>query len=257
MGLTDAERFVFDLRGFIVLRQVLDADVVHEMCELLDARGLATATEEERGKIEAIFDWGQPFLDLIDHPRTLPFVTELVDEAPRLDNAYAVYMIPGDHGLPLHAGVADGKTTRVPTTTTWYGVEGGRISSGLTKVCWALSDVPPGSGGFCVVPGSHKASFPPPSHDTRAEVEAGHAVEVTVSAGDAIVFTEALVHGSLDWTGPGPRRVLVYKYTPGYVRYFGQEWLDGTLDKLTDRQRALVAPPYVRDERHEKRQPIR
>jgi ectoine hydroxylase-related dioxygenase (phytanoyl-CoA dioxygenase family) len=227
------------------------------MCDLLDARGLAAATEEERGKVEAIFDWGQPFLDLIDHPRTLPFVTEFVDDSPRLDNAYAIYMIPGDRGLSLHGGVADGKTVRVPTSTTWYGVEGGRISSGLTKVCWALTDVPPGSGGFCCIPGSHKSSFPPPSSDCRAEVDAGRAVEVTVSAGDAIVFTEALVHGSLDWTGSEPRRVLVYKYTPGYVRYFGREWLEGALGKLTDKQRALVEPPYVRDTNHEKRQLIR
>lgn len=77
-----------------------------------------------------------------------------------------------------------------------------------------------------------------------------------MSAGDAIVHTEALVHGHLDWPGPGPRRLLVYKWVPGFVRYFGQEWLEGSLEQLTDRQRALVEPPYVRDAKHEKRQPI-
>lgn len=66
------------------------------------------------------------FRDLIDHPRTLPFVTELVDPTPRLDNAYAIYMVPGDHGLPLHGGIADGKAPWVPTTTTWYGWSTGR-----------------------------------------------------------------------------------------------------------------------------------
>ena len=256
MTVTPADRFEFDLRGYLVVRGALHPQQVQSMSRVLDARGLDTATEEERGKIESIFDYGQPFLDLIDHPRTLPYVTEFVDPAARLDNAYAIYMMPGDHGLALHGGVADGKVPWVPTSTTWYCALADRISAGQLKVCWALSDVPAGSGGFCCIPGSHKSTFPPPSHDCRAEVEAGRAVEVTVAAGDAIIFTEALVHGSLDWSGPGPRRVLVYKYMPGYVRYFGGDWVGTVREKLTERQQALVAPPFMRDVDHQRRSPI-
>lgn len=256
MTVTATDRFEFDLRGYLVVRGVLDPDEVQSMSQVLDARGLDAATEEERGKIESVFDSGQPFLDLIDHPRTLPYITEFVDPAARLDNAYAIYMMPGDHGLSLHGGIADGKVPSIPTSTTWYCARGDRISSGQTKVCWALSDVPAGSGGFCCIPGSHKSSFQPPSHDCRAEVDAGRAVEVPMSAGDAIIFSEALVHGSLEWSGPGPRRVLVYKYMPGYVRYFGGDWIEGVREKLTDRQRAVVAPPFIRNADHEKRAPI-
>lgn len=256
MSVSDVDKFLFDLRGFLVLRGVLDPESVRFMREAMDEWGVAQPDEEARGKIEAVFGWGQPFLDLIDHERVMPYLTEFVDAAPRLDNAYAIFMAPGDSGLPLHGGIADGKAPWIATSPVWYGVEGARITSGLTKVCWALSDVEPGSGGFCCIPGSHKGRFAPPSDSCADEVAAGRAVEISVKAGDAIIFTEALVHGSLKWNGPDYRRVLVYKYVPGYVRYLGQEWLKDDLSSLTERQRLVVAPPYVRDEKHEKRRPL-
>lgn len=256
MEVSELDKFLFDLRGYLVLRRVIDRDVAHAMGAKVDEWGLAQSSEEERGKIEAVFDWGQAFLDLIDHERTLPYLTEFVDPAPRLDNGYALFMIPGDRGLELHGGVADGKAPWIPTSTTWYAVDGARITSGLTKVLWVLNDSPAGSGGFCCIPGSHKGRFAPPSDDCEAEVAAGRAVEMEVSAGDAIIHTEALVHGAMPWRGPGNRRVLVYKYVPGYVRYLGQDWLPDDLAKLTDRQRQLVQPPYVRDRDHAKRRPI-
>jgi hypothetical protein len=257
MPVSELDRFVFDLRGFLVVPGVLDEGAVEAMRTRIDEWGLAQETEEERGKIEAIFDWGQAFLDLIDHPRTLPYVLDFVDEAARLDNAYAAFTIPGDTGIPLHAGVADGKAPWIPTSTTWYAVNDGQISSGLTKVCWALTDSPAGSGGFCCIPGSHTSRVRPPiGDDAEAAIEAGLAVEVPLMAGDAIVFTEALVHSWMPRRSHGNNRVLIYKYTPGYVRYFGREWLPEDLGKLSPSQRLLVEPPYVRDGDHEKRRSI-
>ena len=39
--------------------------------------------------------------------------------------------------------------------------------------------------------------------------------EVPLAAGDLVVFTEALTHGTLPWQGRGDRRTLLYKYSPG------------------------------------------
>lgn len=255
--MSELDRFVFDLQGFLVVRGAVDATAVDAMRTRIEEWGLAPETEEERGKIEAIFDWGQPFLDLIDHPKTLPYILKFVDEMARLDNAYAAYTIPGDGGIPLHAGIADGKAPWIPTSTTWYAVNGQRISSGLTKVCFALNDSPTGAGGFCCIPGSHKSRFSPPIGDEcEAAIKAGIAIEVPLMAGDAIVFTEALVHGWMPRRSHGNNGVLIYKFVPGYVRYFGREWLPADLGKLSPRQRLLVEPPYVRDADHEKRRPV-
>lgn len=256
MPVSDVDRFLFDLRGYLVVRDVLDPDAVAALSDPVEEWGSAQKTEEERGKIEALFDWGQGFVDLIDHELTLPYITEFVDEGARLDNAYAIYMVDGDHGLPLHGGVADGKAPWIPTSTTWYGVDQQRITSGLTKVCWALTDLTGDIGGFCCIPGSHRGRFAPPGLVCEEAIRDGYAEAVELRAGDAIVFTEALVHGWRPWTKPSSCQVLIYKYVPGYARYLGQEWLPDELTKLTPRQQLLVQPPYVRDHEHVKRRPI-
>jgi ectoine hydroxylase-related dioxygenase (phytanoyl-CoA dioxygenase family) len=91
------------------------------------------------------------------------------------------------------------------------------------------------------VPGSHKANFPLPGAPDRALV-----VEVPLAAGDLVVFTEALTHGTLDWEGPSVRRTLLYKYSPGSSTWAeDQRWPASLLQQLTERQRLLLQPPSV------------
>src|SRR5262249_42694967 len=70
--------------------------------------------------------------------------------------------------------------------TGWYHVHRGRITSGLTGVEWALTDVPAGSGGFCCLPGSHKANF-----ELEFSELADCAEDIPVSAGGGMVFSPA------------------------------------------------------------------
>jgi Phytanoyl-CoA dioxygenase (PhyH) len=102
--------------------------------------------------------------------------------------------------------------------------------------------MPPGRGGFCVVPGSHKANFELPFEELAAD----YAEDVVVSAGDVILFTDALTHGSR-WHGPGSRRVLIYKYCPATVAWLSDVWGESSRAPLTDRQRQMTLPPYVFD----------
>ena len=48
---------------------------------------------------------------------------------------------------------------------------------------------------------------------------------VPAQAGDAIIFTEALTHGSLVNTSDRPRRTLYYCYGAGYVPDWGGQHL--------------------------------
>ena len=71
-------------------------------------------------------------------------------------------------------------------------------------------------------------------------------VEVPQRAGSLLVFTEAMFHCTVPWRGRDVRYTLLYKYCPG-----NSAWAlrppapPGVVDLLTDRQRALVAPPSV------------
>jgi hypothetical protein len=123
----------------------------------------------------------------------------------------------------------------------------GRPRSGLLVVAYNLRDVHPGDGGFGCVPGSHKANLPFPEAWRELDRDLDGLVRpVTGPAGTAIIFTEAMTHGTLPWRGAGERRTLFLKYDPaayawGAAFYDRDRWPD-----LTPRQRAILESPNAR-----------
>ena len=136
----------------------------------------------------------------------------------------------------------------------------GQICCGLSVAAFALTDVTTESGGFIVIPGSHKANFILPEEIRTFERESPIIQLVPMQAGDCAIFTEALWHGTLPWQGPGVRRTLFLKYAPhplawaneGYVPSHKIETPDAWLDALNETQRALLSPPSA----HNFREPL-
>jgi ectoine hydroxylase-related dioxygenase (phytanoyl-CoA dioxygenase family) len=175
------------------------------------------------------------FRALIDHPAMFEAVLEVCGPYVRLDHAYGIIMAPGTSGLGLHGGATPFDPAQ------YYVVRDGRIHCGLVAAQWALVDHPAVGGGFCCVPGSHKAAYPLPNGYDRALVR-----EVPLDAGDLVIFTEALTHGTIPWRGPGQRRTLLYKYSPGSSSWAeDQQWPKELLRELTERQKLLLQPPTV------------
>ncbi|HAA73842.1 TPA: hypothetical protein DCE37_01825 [Candidatus Latescibacteria bacterium] len=101
--------------------------------------------------------------------------------------------------------------------------------NGLTVVSWQLCDVGPEAGGFCCIPGSHKANcvtFP------------------EAKAGSIIIFTEALTHGSAPWIADHQRRSLLFKYSPAQQSWSSKHIQAPEGVGLTERQQLLFEPPY-------------
>ena len=62
----------------------------------------------------------------------------------------------------------------------------------LITVCLQLSDTRPGDGGFCIVPGSHKANYPvPPTFADYDGDGTEYVMQPTPQRGDVLIFTEA------------------------------------------------------------------
>ncbi len=234
--LTDAERYAFDLRGYLVRRSALSPGEVGALNAAVDAWPCPRRGSRSRASASAGTSSGPtPFRSLIDHPAVLDVVRELCGPHVRLDHTYGIVMAPGTGGLSLHGG----GTPFDPAQ--YYVVRDGSLHCGLIAVQWALVDHPPGAGGFCCVPGSHKAAFARPGSAADALVEV-----VPLAAGDLVLFTEALTHGTVPWQGPGQRRTLLYKYSPGSSTWAEeQHWPPDLLSQLTDRQRLLMQPPSV------------
>jgi hypothetical protein len=233
--MTEAERYRFDLHGFLVRPGAIpDHDVV-ALNAAIDVLGLPMPGPSIGSqRFTDFLPIARRFRDLIDHSATLEIVRETCGPYVRLDHAYGIVMSRGTSGLGLHGG----GTPYDPAQH--YRADGGRIRTGLIAAQWALVDHPPGAGGFMCIPGSHKSGYQLPGTFDRELV-----VEIPMRAGDVVVFTEALTHGTLPWQGAEQRRTLVFKYSPGNSAYSHVQWPDELLAACTPRQRLLLQPPSV------------
>jgi ectoine hydroxylase-related dioxygenase (phytanoyl-CoA dioxygenase family) len=79
----------------------------------------------------------------------------------------------------------------------------------------------------------------------RFERPAEYVVQPPVEAGDALIFTEALVHGTMPWHGSHERRALLYKFSPGYSAWSQKYPNPEDYENLTEQQRRILSPPSV------------
>ena len=230
--MTEAEIYEFDLNGYIVYRDLIPAGDLQRLNAILDARITAQTPDHF-----AFMEWDPTFLELMAHPRTLSIMRAVIGDWLRLDHAYAIKLERDSQVREnLHGGL------RADQGEHQYQWAYGRMWNGLIVVMYALQDVNPGDGGFICVPGSHKAA----TNTYKPPVDSHLVVNPSLKAGDMLIFTEALVHGTRRWTSPRRRRSLLYKYSPGYSSWARPDSLDRYLPlATTDLQRDLLRPPYV------------
>jgi hypothetical protein len=242
--LSDQDRFLFDLQGFLVLRGVLPPEQILRMQSELDNRHIAAETNDPfRSRFTGFLDWGDDWRGLIDHPRILPVLLAIIGEKFRLDHLYGMSMRAdvksSGEGLHHHAAMFD--------YGCFYATHGNRMHNGLVVVSYALCDVPAGAGGFCCIPGTHKSLYPVPPSWFGA-LDNPLVQHVPMQAGDVVIFSEALSHGTMPWTcTTHERRAVLLKYTPAYMQWSGSKKTMADLTKLSPRQQLIMAPPGMWD----------
>ena len=97
--MTGEEKFQVDLEGYLVIKNVLTEDEVAEMNEIID-------NGNRQGPPSL---WGEPFKRLIDHPKILPYLIELLGPHVRLDHDYSLFMEKGQGRGGLHGGEDGGR----------------------------------------------------------------------------------------------------------------------------------------------------
>ena len=153
--MTNEEKFQVDLQGYLVIKNVLTEAEVVEMNEIIDRE----SSDSLRGHGDRVSSlWGEPFKSLIDHPKILPYLLELLGPHVRLDHDYAIFMDEGQTGGRLHGG-EDGGGPGGPEADHWYKYRDGVMRNGLSVMTYNLADAPEGAGGFACIPGSHKSNY--------------------------------------------------------------------------------------------------
>ena len=242
----DEQIYLFDLQGYIVLKQVVPAHVLESCNAALDRfeqmdpdaypapLQLGDQRTDSNLFISNILEGDAAFRPLIDLPDVIDVISTVTGGPYRLNHTYAIYRWGGGY-TPLHMH----GTPIQPKCH--YDCRNGQIVSTLTKAVFPMVDAEPEDGCFAVTPGAHKSNFPRPWGDEPSANPA--LVPVPAEAGDCIIFTEALTHGSCTNTSGRPRRTLYYCYSTGYMPDWGGQHLrfsDAVDDGLTAVQQEII-----------------
>jgi ectoine hydroxylase-related dioxygenase (phytanoyl-CoA dioxygenase family) len=255
------ELYMFDLQGFLVVKNFLTPTEVEAMNAAFDANRHQITTDgnssigkskslggtHRRGMFSEMLTWPHPHCDpfrtLLAHPKAIPYLNALFGRGWRMDHSpFMLECDVGSEGLILHSGGHH-----------WDGVQyqvfkNGQVRCGMVVFQYQLADVNEGDGGFCCIPGSQKANLAPPQDILEWDANRELVYNVPCKAGDLLIFNEATTHGTIPWRGKHKRRSLLYRYSPRSLHFAGgyhhttfPDWVT----ELTEAQRAVLEPPYI------------
>ena len=202
---TPTERAGFETNGYLVIQEFLPPDLVERLREAALSDAVRRRRIEEAGQTRLgmthlhgknirlfyLLEDDPLFLDMVDLPLIMPYVTGLLNEKPHF-HASDVILEYGSHGRGpgWHTDGIDAGFRRF----------GWPIPFLQLKVGYYLSDMSqPGAGNLCVVPGSHNARIPPDETDRQNPELFEGAVQICGPPGTAILFHNALWHTGGPW----------------------------------------------------------
>eukprot|EP00586_Coscinodiscus_wailesii_P006470 CAMPEP_0172488238 /NCGR_PEP_ID=MMETSP1066-20121228/17674_1 /TAXON_ID=671091 /ORGANISM="Coscinodiscus wailesii, Strain CCMP2513" /LENGTH=311 /DNA_ID=CAMNT_0013255337 /DNA_START=310 /DNA_END=1245 /DNA_ORIENTATION=+ len=274
MAMTDDQRYLFDLNGYIIIRNVLTPDEVKAANDAIDkhqnemiARQPAAlrnavpgttmyGTGPPRQDLGGVLEWGKDdsrvFKSILAHRKLLPLYHGLLGKGYRMDHVpFVIAGEKGAEGFQLHGGTVDCVSGEYNHHLA-YTCMNGNVRCALLGVNVMLVDHDEGYGGFCVVPGSHKSGFKMPPGMVDGEAYGEFVIQPKTKAGDVVLFSEGTVHGALPWNAETQRRCCLYRFAPatsGYGRSYMEDgsmsWPAKMYDDLDEAQKSVLEPPYA------------
>jgi len=260
---TPLDDFLFDLRGYLILENMVEPDLLADLNRAFDnfpklQPGEWWGNAQRRDytadtgfELHNCVETGEPFERLIDHPSWIHYVRHYAGDEQSyveglfIDECIASIRRSGGHH-PVHSGGFRGAMRGS------YRYKDSVFRCGQCNIILALSDIDEGDGPTMVIPGSHKSNFPHPlagdyGKGNRMDHLPG-AIPVHMKKGDALLFVDGLMHGGSSRTNPGERRIIIYRYGPLWTSTrYGYEYSQALLDRLTPARRKILQPvPPVR-----------
>ena len=251
-ALTPAQRYHFDVFGYVVIENALTVDETDAVREALyrlkrdfvetgdptnsTVRGCRiTEFEPHKTHFTHVLETDPAVLDYVTHPRLVGMVEEVVGDTVRLEESEATInsrdLDEDLDALPrygFHAGVR-------PDIGTY--VENGLLHSSFVKTLTNLTDLGPEDGGTAVIAGSHKMKCPQEEVIACAYDDPSLIHQVFAPAGSTLLFTEALIHATGQRRSEGERAIIVAGYTPTHFQAWtgnqpSQEFVEQTPEPI-------------------------
>jgi ectoine hydroxylase-related dioxygenase (phytanoyl-CoA dioxygenase family) len=204
---TDDPLAAFARDGYVVLDEVIEADLVAALLETIDrvmvdddiAYGTNTFLGRRTRRIFSLLARDPLFERVPLHPAVLPLVEQVLDEQCLLSSLTAIEMQPGQEAQPLHA---DDGSIALPRPHPPV----------VCVAIWALTDFDHENGATRIVPGSHRC-------DRRPEKgEQADYVEAVMSAGSVLLYDGSLWHGGGVNASDDRRVGIVVNHCAGFLR---------------------------------------
>ena len=240
---TDAERFLFDTNGYLVLEDFLPESLVDALNAALErtiARrrdpgfqrahepAFADKLDSANARVMHLLAEDPLFLDMLDYEPMMDYVHGLFNEMPHLHSTDAIYEIEPEehHGQGWHTdGIQDGFRDFRP-----------HIPLLQFKVGYYLSDMTePDQANLTLVPGSHKSLVEPDAKNGMPG-----AVQICGRPGTAVLFHNGVWHSAGPFTRKGGKRVILYYgYEHPWMLACAEQWRydSAFLNSLTPRHR--------------------
>ena len=208
--MTEAQKYLFDLKGFIALPGLLAEEELQE----IRAHQMKFLYERESLPADERDHHGGPSQILLDHPAVVGVLNEILSYQAlateqcygfRYDHTYTSHRESGHDNFSPHGG---GGYFNFRGNSHIYQMQSGKIHSGLTRVVWELNEVAEGDGGTLFLPGSHKAAFP--RTQEWSERDSPLWESYACPAGSAVIFTEALCHSGTRWNNEQRDRLCLF-----------------------------------------------
>jgi ectoine hydroxylase-related dioxygenase (phytanoyl-CoA dioxygenase family) len=255
INVNDLNDYLFDLRGYLILKGAVDAAHIADLNAALDSfpalewgqwHGNVQRFDNNGNaglELQNIVEGGEPFERLIDHPSWIDLLRRYCGEENSyvqglfIDECFASLRRTGGF-FCVHSGGYKG------AIRGQYRYMDGVWRCGQVNILLALTDIGPGDGGTMVIPGSHKSRLHHPrAHGAGPMDHLEGVVEVHLNKGDALLFVDGISHGASERTNPGERRAVIYRYgvSWGNTRY-GYQYSDELLSRLTPERRQILQP---------------
>mgnify|MGYP006097595705 FL=1 len=209
--MTPEEQYRYDINGYILLKNAIPPAELQRCNKVVDgwedrAREdllHKEPAENQEVRYDDIINQEPGLVELAAHPVILPYLDEMI-EKPRLKSTWIAFK--------WNQGRTNIHSNHTPSVTHNFYHFNGQIRHNLLNLMYAMGDIEPGGGGLKVIPGSHKSNYPRQPADDVSDM----LVELTMKAGDVLLFSHDMAHCSLNESDV-VRRTVMFTYCPGVI----------------------------------------
>jgi ectoine hydroxylase len=206
--MTDMERFLFDVAGYLVIPGALTPQEA-EACLTAARRCHAPYPSGQWRQLGNTFEAEPAIEHLIDHPSVLPKVRALLGDYFILQSSWCTLQPAGGRGGGFHqdgSGVYEFRRLATPTPLVQL-----RIGFFLTDQSRS------GMGNMAMIPGSHNASVPLPRNGNTAADALPVTEVICGEPGTALMFHQGVYHRGVANEMTFNRHIIHMVYAPPWL----------------------------------------